>query len=175
MASVRVVFALTSLTKVQPRTFSKSKAEERIKKEKTGERILNRSRSMHGIVALRRNSVVVTYLSCLSTPRQKPARKVAVSTFQQFHHVRARLMNLRQVMCHLVFTQMINFGRTIELDPRGDKITCPALGLYSSPCEHSTMGHIVLDLPNLACQPTTKSCGHSGQPKRHLTFAMPER
>ena len=34
MASIRVVFALTSQTKVQARTFSKTKAEERSKKEK---------------------------------------------------------------------------------------------------------------------------------------------
>ena len=34
MASIRVSFALTSPTKVQARTFTKTKAEERIKKEK---------------------------------------------------------------------------------------------------------------------------------------------
>ena len=37
------------------------------------------------------------------------------------------------------------------------------------------MGHIVLDLTNLAYQPTTKSREQPGQPKRHVTFAMPER
>ena len=52
--------------------------------------------------------------------------------------------------------QMRNFGMTIELDPQGDEITCPAFGLYSSPAEYSTMGHIVLDLTNLTHQPTTK-------------------
>ena len=51
------------------------------------ERQSKQSRSMHGVVALRRNSAVVTHLSCLPTPRQKPARKVALSTSQQFHHV----------------------------------------------------------------------------------------
>ena len=53
------------------------------------------SRSMHGIVALRRNSAVVTSLSCSPTRRRKPAWIVALSTFQQHHHV---LMCLRHVM-----------------------------------------------------------------------------
>ena len=41
---------------------------------------------------------------------------------------------------------MRNLGMTIELDPQGDKITCPAFGLFSSPADCSTMGLIVLDL-----------------------------
>ena len=68
-------------------------------------------------------------------------------------------MCLRQVMylsCYLL-SQMKNLGTTIELDPKGDKITCPAFGLYSSPAEHSTIGHIVLNLTNLAYQPTSLS------------------
>ena len=64
---------------------------------------------------------------------------------------------------------------TIELDPKGDKIICPALGLYSSPVEYSTMGHIVLDLASGAYQPSTKSSEQPGHPKRHVTFAMSER
>ena len=47
-------------------------------------------------------------------------------------------------------------GITIELETKGDKITCPAFGLYSSPAEYSTMGHVVLDLTSLAYQPTQK-------------------
>ena len=68
--------------------------------------------------------------------------------------------------------QINKLGITIELDPKGDKITCPAFGLYSSPAEHSTMGHIVLDLTSLAYQPTTISRERSGHPKRHVTFVM---
>ena len=49
--------------------------------------------------------------------------------------------------------QMKNSGMTIELTPKGDNITCPAFGLYSSPVESSTMGHVVLDLTSLAYQP----------------------
>ena len=71
--------------------------------------------------------------------------------------------------------QMRNLGMTIELDPQGDKITCPAFCLFSSPAEYSTMGHIVLDLTSLTYQPTTKSSGRPGHPKRHVTFAMSER
>ena len=70
---------------------------------------------------------------------------------------------------------MKNLGTTIELDPKKDNITCPAFGLYSSPAEHSTMGHIVLDLTNLASRPTTKSCEQLGHLKKHVTFAMSER
>ena len=72
-------------------------------------------------------------------------------------------------------SQMKNLGATTELDPKGDKITCLAFGLYSSPTEYSTMGHIVLDLANLAYQPTTKSSEQPGHPKRHVTFAMSQQ
>ena len=66
--------------------------------------------------------------------------------------------------------QMQNLGMTIELDPKGDNITCPAFGLYSSPAEYSIM---VLDLTSLAFQP--KSRERSGHPRRHVTFAIPEQ
>ena len=46
---------------------------------------------------------------------------------------------------------------------------------FWSPTGHSTMGHIVLDLTNLAYQPTTKSREQPGHPKRHVTFAVSER
>ena len=69
--------------------------------------------------------------------------------------------------------QTEHLGMTIELDPKGDKITCPAFGLYSSPAEYSTMGHIVLDLTSLAYQP--KSRERSAHLKRHVTFALSEQ
>ena len=69
-------------------------------------------------------------------------------------------------------SQMKNLGMTIELDLKGDTITCPAFGLYSSQAEHSTKGHAVLVLTNL---PTTKSREQSGHPTRHVTFAMSGR
>ena len=80
-------------------------------------------------------------------------------------------------MCPYCFSlsQMKNLGMTHELYSKADKITCPAFGLYSSPAEYSTMGHIVLDLTNLAYQPTTKSREQPGHSKRHVTFAMSER
>ena len=62
---------------------------------------------------------------------------------------------------------------TVELDPKGDKITCPAFGLYSSPAEYFTLEHIVLDLRSLAYQP--KSSERSPLPKRHVTFALSEQ
>ena len=68
--------------------------------------------------------------------------------------------------------QMRNLGMTLELDPEGGKTTCPVLGLFSSPAEYSTMGHIVLDLTSLTYQPTTKLSDRPIHPKRHKTFAM---
>ena len=47
---------------------------------------------------------------------------------------------------------MKNLGMTVEMDPKGDTITCPAFGLYSSLAEYSSIGLIVLDLTNVACQ-----------------------
>ena len=72
----------------------------------------------------------------------------------------------------LSLPHMKNWGMPIELDPKGDKITCPAFGQYSSPAEYSTMGHIVLDLTSLAYQP--KSRERFAHPKRHVTFAPSE-
>ena len=73
----------------------------------------------------------------------------------------------------LFLSQMKNLGMTVELDPKGDKITCPAFGLHSSPTEYSTVEHIVLDLTSLAFQP--KSRERSPHPKRHVTFALSEQ
>ena len=70
------------------------------------------------------------------------------------------------------FPQMRKLGVTVELNPEGDKITCPAFGLFSSPAEYSTVGHIVLDLTSLTHQPTTKSREQSGHPERHVVLAM---
>ena len=71
--------------------------------------------------------------------------------------------------------QVRNSGMTLELDPQRGKITCPALELFSSPAENSTMGNTVLDLPSLTYQPTTNSRNRSGDPKKHVIFAMSER
>ena len=70
-------------------------------------------------------------------------------------------------------SQMKNLCTTIELDPKGDKITFPASGLCSSPAEYSTMGHIVLDLTSLPYKP--KSRERSAHPKRHVTSALSEQ
>ena len=51
----------------------------------------------------------------------------------------------------------------------------PSFGLFSSPAEYSTMGHIVLDLTSPAYQPTTKSRERPGHPRRHAIFAMSKR
>ena len=71
--------------------------------------------------------------------------------------------------------QMRNLGMTIELDSQGDKIACPAFGMYSSPAEYSIMGHIVLDLTSLTYQQKIKTSDRLGNPRRHVTFAISER
>ena len=69
---------------------------------------------------------------------------------------------------------MKNSGKKIELDPKGDKITLPTFGLYSSPAEYSTLGHIiVLDLTSLAYQ--TKLRERSTHPKRHEHLLLSEQ
>ena len=70
-------------------------------------------------------------------------------------------------------SQMKLWGVTLELDPKGGKITCATFGLYSSPAEHSTMGRMVLDLTSLAYQP--KSRERSARAKKHVTFALLEQ
>ena len=85
------------------------------------------------------------------------------------------VLETSEVPILFVLPQMRNLGMTIELDQIRDKITCPAFGMYSTPAEFSTMGHIVLDLTSLAYQPTTKSSQRSGHPKRHVTSAMSEQ
>ena len=69
--------------------------------------------------------------------------------------------------------QIQNLGMTVELDPKGDKITCQSFGLHSSPAEYSTMGHVVIDLTGLTYQP--KSRERSTHPKRHVTFALTDK
>ena len=73
-------------------------------------------------------------------------------------------LETRDVPILFSISQMKDLGMTVEQDPKGDKITCPAFGLYSSPAEYSTMGHIVLDLTNHAYQPTTTSREQPGHP-----------
>ena len=99
------------------------------------ERQSNDSRSMHGILALRRNSAVVTTLACLTTRRQKLARRVALSTFQQFHHVLPRVCVFETGDVPILFSlaQMKNLGMTIELYPKGDKNYMSSFGSVSTP------------------------------------------
>ena len=113
---------------------------------------------------------------CSKTLTQKLAGKVASFAFQQHHHVQPWLMCLRQVMFFFkMFPQMRNLGATIELDPQGDKVACPAFGLSSSPAEYSTLGLVLLGLTSLTNQPTTKSSDGLVTQRRHVSFAMSER
>ena len=119
-------------------------------------------------MALQQNSVPARSLLCLTTLRPKLVQKKAVLfIFRQHFHVLPELMCLRRADGPdlLPLSQMQNLGITLELDPRGAKITRPAFGLYSSPVQQSTMGHIVLDLTSLAYQP--KSHERSARPTKN--------
>ena len=136
------------------------------------------SRSMHGVVALRRDSAVVTQSFVFANSETETCKESCIVHFPKIPPFSTNFDVLETgdvpIFCCLL-SRMKNLGTTIELDPKRDEITCPAFGVYSSPAEHSTMGHTVLDLTNLACRPTTKSREQSGQPKRHVIFAMSER
>ena len=77
------------------------------------------------------------------------------------------VLETRDVTILFYFLPMEILGVTIELDPKGNKITCPVFRLCSFPAGYSTMGHVVLDLTSLAYQPMTKSRERSGHPRRH--------
>ena len=93
-------------------------------------------------------------LSCLPNLRRRPVGKVVLSIFRQHLCVQPEWTFLRTGDVPVLFSlpEMKNLEMTIELDPKGDKITCPAFGMYSYPDEYSTVGHIVLDLTSLAYQ-----------------------
>ena len=69
---------------------------------------------------------------------------------------------------HILFSpsQMKKLGTTIELDPKGDKITCPAFGLYCSLANYSMMEHIVLDLTSLIKAKISESSSHTRTGRR---------
>ena len=216
MASVRVVFARISPTMVQARTFPKTKAEERIKKEKAnGELIFNpdprpQKHQMKKDMARPGNQTIGLPVIGLMIPglqmlggsvqclflhgwwqfaihpthvvldlgcTQSIGSRTAIERFKKHAWYYCITTEFCPSNKSFVFANSggENLGLIIELDPKGDKITCPAFGLYSSPAEHSTMGHIVQDLTSLAYQPTTKSREQPGYPKRHVTLAMSER
>ena len=101
--------------------------------------------------------------------------KLILSIFRQRLRVLPKL-DVREtgnVPIFLSLPHMKTLGMIVELDPNGDKITCPAFGLYSSPAEYSTIGQIVLDLTSLGYHP--KSRQRSDHPKGHVTSALSER
>ena len=48
------------------------------------------------------------------------------------------------------FSQMKNWGAIVELDPKGDTLTCPTFGMCPFSADCSTMDHLVLDFTSLA-------------------------
>ena len=52
------------------------------------------------------------------------------------------VLDTSEVLFLFSLPQKRNSGTTIELDPQGDKITCPAFGLFSSPADGTyCVGH----------------------------------
>ena len=80
------------------------------------------------------------------------------------------MLETRDVPILSSLPQLRCLGVTIELNPKRDNMTCPALGFYSSPVQYFTMGYLVLDLTSLSYQP--KSRERSASPTKHVTFAL---
>ena len=53
----------------------------------------------------------------------------------------------------LSLPQMKNLGMGLKLSAQGDRITCPAFGLYDATPEISTAGHIVLNMASIQNRP----------------------
>ena len=130
---------------------------------------------MHYTKALLQNFAFAISPLCLPTLRQKLVGKVVLFTFPATPPCSSRVDVLETGDVPILFSlsQMKSLGTTIELDPQGDKITCPTFGLYSSPVEYSTTGHFVLDWTSLAYQP--KSRERSVRPTKPLTSALAEQ
>ena len=91
------------------------------------------SRNMRCIMALEQSFVPATSPLCLPTLRWRLAWKV-VFIFQRNPPCSTRFDVLETGVVPILFSvsQMKILGFTVELDPKGDKIKCPAFGLYSS-------------------------------------------
>ena len=87
---------------------------------------------MHGIVALQQNSAAVISLLCLQTQKQKTCLESCIIHFQTTPACSTTVDVLETGDVPILFwlPQMRNLGVTIELDPQGDKITCPALACF---------------------------------------------
>ena len=70
--------------------------------------------------------------------------------------IRADVLETGDVPILFSLPEMKTLGMTLELDPKGAKMTCPYFHLFSSPIKYSTMGHIVLDLTSLAYKPKSQ-------------------
>ena len=109
---------------------------------------------MHGTMALRQNFALVISLLCLPSLRLGACLESCIIHFPTTPPCSTIVDVLETGNVPILFSlsQMKKLGMTMEFDPEGDKITCPALGLSSSPAEYSTMGHCV-GLTSLGFQP----------------------
>ena len=132
-------------------------------------------RNMRSIMALQQNSVLAISLFVSANSETETCRESCIIHFLAKPPCSTIVDVLETGDVPILFSlpQTQNLGTTLELDPKGAKITCPAFGMYASPIEYSTMGHIVLDLTSLAYQ--TKSRERSARPRKHVTFALSHR
>ena len=108
---------------------------------------------MCGNMASRQNFDFATSFVVFATPGTKTCLESCILHIPTTPPCSTRVDVLETGKVPISFSSQMKYsGMKIELDPKGDKITCPAFGLYSSPAEYSTMGHIVLDLTSLAYQ-----------------------
>ena len=130
---------------------------------------------MRCIVVLRQDSVLAVSLFVFANPEAETCRENCLIHFPSTPPCSTRVDVLETGDVPILFSllQMQNLGIILELDPKVAKITCPAFGLYSSPVEYRTMGHVALDLTILAYQP--KSLERSDCPTKHVTSSLSQR
>ena len=126
-------------------------------------------------MALRQNFAVAISRVCLQTLRQNFFWESCIIHFPTTHpcSTRADVLETGDVPILFSLSQMKNLCMTMKLDPTGDKITFQAFGLYCSPAEYYTMGHVVLDLTSLAYQPQSRE--RFARPKKLVTFSLSEQ
>ena len=103
-------------------------------------------------MVLRQRFAVPVCPLCLPTRRQRLVSKVVLLTLRPHLHVLpgVDVLETGDVPIRFSFPQVKNWGTTVELDPTGDTLTCPAFGLCPFSADCSTMDHLVLDFTSHA-------------------------
>ena len=89
-------------------------------------------------MVLRQNFAVATKPLCSQTSETATCLESCIIHFPTTPPCSTMVDVLETGDVHIQFSlpPMRNLGMTVELDPQGNKITCPAFGLFSSPAEY---------------------------------------